>query len=149
MANLDSFYVRWTPRLLSALRIVAGFLFMAHGAQKLFGFLMPPGRPTPPLLSTGGIAGVLELVGGILLIIGLFTRPVAFILSGLMAVAYFMAHAPRGFWPLANAGELAALYSFVFLFLSVAGGGEWSLDRLLFRRDRDAGTSRRAVRDTV
>jgi len=131
MAKLDSFYTAWTPRLLSVLRIVTAFLFIAHGAQKLFGFLMPPGRPTPPLLSMGGTAGVLEFFGGILLIIGLFTRPVAFIMSGLMAVAYFMAHAPRGFWPLQNAGELAALYSFVFLYLSAAGGGAWSVDRLL------------------
>jgi putative oxidoreductase len=130
MTTIDSFYAAWTPRLLSVLRIVAAFLFIAHGAQKLFGFLMPPGRPTPTLLSMGGIAGMLEFFGGLLLIIGLFTRPVAFIMSGLMAVAYFMAHAPRGFWPLQNAGELAALYSFLFLFLSVAGGGAWSIDRL-------------------
>lgn len=148
MTDLGSFYSAWTPRLLSILRIVAAFLFMAHGAQKLFGFLMPPGRPTPPLLSTGGIAGVLEFFGGLLLLVGLFTRPVAFILSGLMAVAYFMAHAPRGPWPLANAGELAVLYSFVFLFLAVAGGGEWSLDRLLFRSNDTAGL-KRAVGDPV
>lgn len=140
MTNLNSFYALWTPRLLSILRIIAAFLFIAHGAQKLFGFLMPPGRPTPPFLSMGYIAGVLEFAGGLLLILGLFTRPVAFILSGLMAVAYFMAHAPRGFWPLANAGELAVLYCFVFLFLAVAGGGEWSADRLLF--GRDTGTNR-------
>ncbi len=136
MSKLDSFYLAWTPRLLSVLRVITGFLFMQHGAQKLFGFLMPPGRPTPPLLSTGGIAGMLEFVGGILIIIGLFTRPVSFILSGLMAVAYFMAHAPRGFWPVANAGELAVLYCFVFLFLWMAGGGVWSLDHLLWRKAR-------------
>jgi putative oxidoreductase len=137
MANLDSFYVRWTPRLLSVLRIIAGFLFIAHGAQKLFGFLAPAGAPSAPLMSMIGVAGALEFVGGLLLLVGLFTRPVAFILSGLMAVAYFMAHAPQGFWPLQNKGELAVLYCFVFLFFAVAGGGEWSLDRLL-RRDAPA-----------
>jgi putative oxidoreductase len=134
MANLDSFYVRWTPRLLSVLRIITAFLFIAHGAQKLFGFLAPPQRAASPLLSMIGVAGALEFFGGLLLLVGLFTRPTAFIMSGLMAVAYFMAHAPQGFWPLQNKGELAVLYSFVFLFLAVAGGGEWSVDRLL-RRD--------------
>jgi putative oxidoreductase len=136
MSGLDSFYAAWSPRVLSVLRVITAFLFMQHGAQKLFGFLLPPDRSTPPLLSLGGVAGVLEFFGGIFILIGLFTRPVAFILSGLMAVAYFMAHAPRGFWPLANAGELAALYSFVFLFLAVAGGGAWSADRLLRRNAR-------------
>jgi len=130
MTNLDSFYVRWTPRLLSLLRIIAGFLFIPHGAQKLFGFMAPPQWSTPPIFSLVGIAGALEFFGGLLLLVGLFTRPVAFILSGLMAVAYFMVHAPGGFWPLQNKGELAVLYSFLFLFLSVAGGGEWSIDRL-------------------
>jgi putative oxidoreductase len=129
MANADSFYAVWSPRLLSVLRIVAGLLLMQHGAQKLFGF--PPGAQgsqTPPLMSMLGFAGVLEFFGGLLLLIGLFTRSAAFILSGLMAVAYFMAHAPQGFWPLLNRGELAALYCFVFLYLSVAGGGSWSVD---------------------
>ena len=142
MANPDSFYVKWAPRLLSLLRIVAAFLLMQHGAQKVFGMLVPtpaPGAPsshgTFELFSLRGIAGVLELFGGLLLFVGLFTRPVAFILSGLLAVAYFMSHAPGGFWPILNRGELAALYSFVFLYLAAAGGGEWSLDRLL-RRDR-------------
>jgi putative oxidoreductase len=134
MADLNSFYASWTPRLLSVLRIITGFLLIAHGAQKLFGFLAPPGSPTPPLVSVSGFAGVLEFFGGLLFLVGLFTRPVAFILSGLMAVAYFMAHAPGGFWPLQNKGELAVLYCFVFLYFSVAGGGEWSLDRLLRRR---------------
>jgi putative oxidoreductase len=89
-------------------------------------------------MSQMGIGGVLEFVGGLLLMLGLFTRPVAFILSGTMAVAYFQMHAPRGFWPLQNRGELAVLYCFLFLFLAVAGGGEWSLDRLLRRRDHAA-----------
>ena len=134
MADLNSFYASWTPRLLSVLRIITAFLLMAHGAQKLFGFLAPPGAPTPPLFSQIGIGGILEFFGGLLLLVGLFTRPVAFILSGMMAVAYFQMHAPGGFWPLQNKGELAVLYCFVFLFFSVAGGGEWSLDRLLRRR---------------
>ena len=140
MADSNSFVYTWAPRLLSVLRIVAGFLLMQHGLQKVFGWLTPPaapGAPPPPgfnPFSLVGVAGLLELVGGLLLIVGLFTRPVAFILSGLMAVAYFMAHAPGGFWPVLNKGELAALYSFVFLYLAAAGGGEWSLDRFL-RRD--------------
>ena len=144
MAELNSFFASWTPRLLSVLRIVAAFLFMLHGAQKLFGFLAPPGASTPPLFSQIGIGGILEFFGGLLLLLGLFTRPVAFILSGMMAVAYFQMHLstalsksnPNWFWPIqgGNGGELAALYCFVFLFLSVAGGGEWSLDRLLRRR---------------
>lgn len=134
MADLNSFYASWTPRFLSVLRIITAFLFIAHGAQKLFGFLAPPGAPTPSLSSQIGIGGILEFFGGLLLLVGLFTRPVAFILSGMMAVAYFQMHAPGGFWPLQNKGELAVLYCFVFLFFSVAGGGEWSLDRLLRRR---------------
>ena len=143
MANSNSFVHTWAPRLLSVLRIIAGFLLMQHGLQKVFGMLRPPAAPgsPPPAgfdpFSLVGVAGVLELVGGLLLIVGLFTRPVAFILSGLMAVAYFMVHAPQGFWPVLNKGELAALYSFVFLYLAAAGGGEWSLDRLL-RRDEPA-----------
>ncbi|OLE18470.1 MAG: DoxX family protein [Betaproteobacteria bacterium 13_1_20CM_3_63_8] len=117
----------WAPRLLSVLRIVTAFLFMAHGMQKLLSFPAPPPAP-PALFSLIGIAGLLELLGGALLIVGLFTRPVAFILSGEMAFAYFMAHAPQGFWPIVNRGELAALYCFVFLYLAAAGGGPWSID---------------------
>lgn len=146
MSDSD-FYAKWMPRVLSVLRIIAAFLIMQHGAQKVFGVLTPtppPGAPsshgTFSLFSLTGVAGVLELFGGLLLFLGLFTRPVAFILSGLLAVAYFMAHAPGGFWPILNRGELAALYSFVFLFLSVAGGGEWSLDRLLRRDTRSFRT---------
>ena len=134
MADLNSLYASWTPRLLSVLRIIAAFLLIAHGAQKLFGFLAPPGAPAPPLFSQIWIGGILEFFGGLLLLVGLFTRPVAFILSGMMAVAYFQSHAPGGFWPLQNKGELAVLYCFVYLFLAVAGGGEWSVDRLLRRR---------------
>ena len=133
MADYNSFFATWTPRLLSVLRIIAAFLLMAHGAQKLFGFLAPPGMPGFPPFSQMWIGGALELFGGGLLLLGLFTRPVAFILSGEMAVAYFQMHAPGGFWPLQNKGELAVLYCFVFLFLAVAGGGVWSVDRLLRR----------------
>ena len=133
MADYNSFYAVWTPRLLSVLRIITGFLLMAHGAQKLFGFLAPPGMPSFPTFSLMWVAGVLEFFGGALILLGLFTRPVAFILSGLLAVAYFTAHAPGGFWPLQNKGELAVLYCFVFLFFAVAGGGEWAVDRLLGR----------------
>jgi putative oxidoreductase len=130
MVDLNSFCSRWAPRLLSILRIVAALLFMQHGGQKLFG--VPSAQPggAAPLLSLMGVAGVLEFFGGLLILLGLFTRPVAFILAGEMAVAYFMAHAPQGFWPLLNRGELAVLYCFVFLYFAVAGGGEWSLDRL-------------------
>ena len=110
---------------------------MAHSAQKLFGFLAAPGSPGSALLSQVGVGGVLEFFGGLLLFLGFGTQPVAFIPSGMMAVAYFQWHAPGGFWPLQNKGELAVLYCFVFLFLAVAGGGEWSVDRVL-GRDRTA-----------
>ena len=126
----ETFIDVWRDRLLSVLRIVAAFMFMAHGGQKLLGFPVAASHPFQPF-TLGGCAGMLELFGGILLLIGLFTRPVAFILSGEMAFAYFLSHAPHGFWPLVNRGELAALYSFVFLYLAVAGGGRWSVDRLL------------------
>jgi putative oxidoreductase len=121
---------RLTPHLLSTLRIVAAALFIAHGTVKLFGF--PPGAPRPPLvlLSMIGAAGVIETVGGALMLLGLFTRPVAFILSGQMAVAYFTRHAPGGPWPILNGGELAILYCFLWLFFVAAGPGPWSLDRL-------------------
>jgi putative oxidoreductase len=133
MADLNIFYASWTPRLLSVLRIIAAFILIPHGAQKLFGFLAQPGMQGPPAFSQVWVGGVLEFFGGLLLLVGLFTRPVAFILSGMLAVAYFQFHAPGGFWPLQNKGEVAVLYCFVFLFLAVAGGGEWSLDRLLRR----------------
>jgi putative oxidoreductase len=117
----------WAPRLLSVLRIMAALLFMAHGTMKLFGF-PDSGRPGPELFSLMGFAGTLEVVGGALLAIGLFTRPVAFILSGMMAVAYFMAHAPQNFFPIKNGGESAILFCFVFLYLVAAGAGSWSVD---------------------
>jgi len=129
-----SFYSKWTPRLVSVLRIVVALLFIQHGGEKLFGFPLSP-RGAPDSLSLLMlVAGVLEFFGGLLMLFGLLTRPVAFVLSGEMAVAYFMSHAARGFFPLENGGELAALYSFVFLFLAVAGGGAWSLESLFWPR---------------
>jgi putative oxidoreductase len=125
---MDSFCQTWSPRLLSVLRIVTALMFLQHGTAKFFGFPHVAGFDNLQIFSLLGAAGVLEIVGGVLLLIGLFTRPVAFILSGFMAVAYFMAHAPQGFYPLLNQGELAVLYCFVFLYLSVAGGGAWSAD---------------------
>jgi putative oxidoreductase len=133
-SQADKLYTVWAPKLLSVLRIITGFLFIAHGTQKLLGFPAGPDMRQPELMSLPGLAGILELFGGALILVGLFTRPVAFVLSGFMAVAYFMAHAPQGFWPILNRGELAALYSFLFLYLAAAGGGEWSLDRLLRSR---------------
>jgi len=109
------------------LRIVTALLFMQHGTQKMFGFPAPQ-RHEFELFSMYGVAGTLEVFGGALVLIGLFTRPTAFVLSGLMAFAYFIAHAPRDFWPLLNGGELAATWSFVLLYLAVAGGGSWSVD---------------------
>jgi putative oxidoreductase len=117
--------------MFSILRIVVGLLFMEHGLAKVLGFPLQPNHTPYALFSLNpGFQGLLELLGGLLLALGLFTRTVAFILAGDMAVAYFMAHAPRGFFPLLNGGELAIVYCFVFLYLWVAGGGEWSLDRL-------------------
>jgi putative oxidoreductase len=130
----------WAPGLLSILRVIAAFLLMAHGTQKLFGWPADEPQPTAPLMSLMGLAGVLETFGGLLLLLGLFTRPVAFVLAGEMAVAYFKAHAPRGFWPLLNHGELAVLLCFAFLYLAAAGGGQWSLDSL---RARDGADTRR------
>ncbi|MGQ0485284.1 MAG: DoxX family protein [Hyphomicrobiales bacterium] len=119
----------WSGPILSLLRIMTGLLFVAHGTAKFFTF--PPTQYFPeavPLLSMVGLTGALELVGGILIIIGLFTRIAAFVLSGFMAVAYFMVHAPQGFYPINNGGELAIMYCFVFLYLAAAGPGPWSLD---------------------
>lgn len=117
----------WAPRVLSVLRIVAALLFMEHGTQKLLGFPPSP-NPGPALVSLSGIAGGLELFGGALLAAGLFTRPVALILSGEMAFAYWIAHALRSFFPILNGGDAAILYCFVFLYLAFAGGGAWSMD---------------------
>ena len=117
----------WAPRLLSVLRIVTGLLFLEHGTQKFLSF---PARATaaPELFSLLGVQGCLEVVGGLLIIVGLFTRPVAFILAGNMAVAYFMAHFPRSLFPALNGGDAAILFCFVFLYLAAAGAGPWSVD---------------------
>jgi len=120
---------RWSPYFLSILRIVVAFVFGIHGTQKLFGF--PAAFPMPHLPPLFLAGGLIEAIGGLFLLIGLFTRPVAFIVSGEMAVAYFMFHAPQGFWPLLNDGEGAVLYCFIFLFLASVGGGPWSVDRWL------------------
>lgn len=116
----------------SLLRMVTGLMFAQHGAQKLFGWL--GGTQVESVMSMMGIAGVLEFFGGILIILGLFTRPVAFLLSGQMAVAYFMAHFPEGFWPATNNGEPAVLFCFIFLFFAANGAGRWSLDDAIARR---------------
>ena len=142
-----SFFPTWAPRVLSILRIIAAFLIIPHGTQKLFSVpaapppppsaqstqQQPPAQPAklPPLLVA---AGFIELAGGVLLLLGLFTRFAALVLSGQMAVAYFMVHAPGGFWPIVNKGELAVIFCFVFLYLAVAGGGAWSVDRLWRRQ---------------
>ena len=121
---------RWAPQAQGLLRIVVAYLFIQHATAKLFGFPHVAMFDNLKVLSLMGVAGIIELVGGVLLILGLFTRPAAFVLSGEMAVAYFMAHAPQGnfFSPLLNQGEGAVLYSFVFLFFAAAGPGAWSLD---------------------
>ncbi|MDF1860358.1 MAG: DoxX family protein [Verrucomicrobiales bacterium] len=115
--------------LLSVLRIISGLLMMQHGGQKVLG--VPAASKAPfELFSQMGLAGILELVGGFLLAIGLFTRPAAFVLSGVMAAAYFMVHAGKGFWPMLNGGELAVLYCFVYLYLAAAGGGTFGVDAM-------------------
>ena len=126
----------WEPYARSILRIVAGFTFSLHGAQKIVGAFGGMGGKgaTAPAFSLPWVAGVLELSGGILIMLGLLTVPVAFVLCGEMAVAYFRAHFPRGFWPIQNGGELAVLYCFVFLYFFTAGPGPWSLDALVRRK---------------
>ncbi|WP_029416323.1 DoxX family protein [Brevundimonas bacteroides] len=127
-------FERHRPLALSGLRIIAGLMFMQHGTQKIFGFPAPAMGPFD-IASQIGIGGVLELVGGALLVIGLFTRPVAFLMSGMMAVAYFQFHAASGgFFPLVNQGELAALYCWVFLYIFFAGPGSVAVDALLKKK---------------
>jgi putative oxidoreductase len=125
----------WAPELRSLLRIVAAFMFVLAGTTKLFAFPagIPPAGGTVPWLSQLGTGAWMEVVGGGLLLLGLFTRPVAFVLAGEMAVAYFQFHSPQGFWPTINGGVSAALYCFVLLYLSAAGAGPWSLDALRVR----------------
>ena len=135
----------WPAKLLSVLRMISAALFIQHGAQKLLGF--PAAMPSGPVpfFSLLGMAGALELFGGPFLLIGLFTRPVAFLLSGEMAVAYFLMHAAHGFWPIANHGELSVLYCFIFLYLAAAGGGPWSVDQMICRSGRpESRTGRNA-----
>ena len=127
--NSDKFFLaRWTPELLSVLRITAAFTFLQHGSAKLLKFPQVAMFDNLQYFSIYGLAGVLELAGGILLLIGLFSRPVAFVLSGMMAVAYFMAHSTPFFSPMLNGGEAAYLFCFVFLFIAAAGPGRWSVD---------------------
>ena len=128
MTPTNATLAMWAPRMLSVLRIVAALIFLLHGTQKLFGFPPPMGGTLPAALSLPWSAAVIELVGGVLLLIGLFTRPVAFILSGEMAFAYWIAHAPRSPFPALNGGDAAILYCFVFLYLVFAGAGAWAVD---------------------
>ncbi len=134
--NIVTKWRSWSPYLLSTLRIIAAFLFMQFGTGKVFAFpaaIMPEGG-TAPLWSLAWIAGALEAFGGFFLLIGWFTRPVAFLLSGEMAFAYFIGHAPQGFWPVLNQGHPAVLFCFLFLYFSAAGAGPWSLDAMRERK---------------
>jgi putative oxidoreductase len=124
------FLSKWSGEILSLLRIAASFMFIQHGTQKLFGFPVEPRMPYEVMTLNPGLAGLLEVILGPLLLVGIFTRPIALVLSGLMAFAYFMVHAPQGFWTLANNGDSAVLYCFVFLYIAAAGGGKWSVDAL-------------------
>jgi putative oxidoreductase len=129
MPSTPTFLAEWAPRMLSVLRIMSALLFLAHGTQKILGFPpMAAGRPLPDAFTLSWTAGVLELVGGVLLALGLFTRPVAFVLAGEMAFAYFIGHAPRNFFPVLNGGDAAILYCFVFLYFFFAGPGAFSID---------------------
>jgi putative oxidoreductase len=125
-------WITWAPQLRSVLRMVAAFMFIQFGTMKLFAFPvgMPPDGGTAPLLTQTGIGGLLEVVGGGLLLLGLFTRPVAFVLAGEMAVAYFQFHAPQSFWVVVNMGTPAVLYCFMWLYFSAAGAGPWSVDAM-------------------
>ena len=131
MTSLYASLEKQSPYILSVLRIVAALLFLQHGLQKYFGF-PSAGPPMTPLLY---VQGVIEIVGGILLLVGAWTRPVAFILAGDMAAAYFMAHFPRSFFPAVNGGDGAVLYCFVFFYIFFAGGGTWSLDRVVLKQE--------------
>jgi len=127
---MNDFCAAWSPRLLSVLRIVSGLLILQFGLSKLFGFPFLEGLSNQPLFSLYWFAAVIELVGGALLLVGLYTRCTAFVLSGEMAFAYFIEHAPHNFFPLLNDGSLAVLFCFTFLYFAVAGGGAWSVDTL-------------------
>jgi putative oxidoreductase len=125
---MERFLGRFSPFFYALLRIVAGFLFFQHGTQKLFGY--PGTRQAVDVMSQAGLAGVIETVGGVMIAIGLYTSPVAFIAAGEMAVAYVQVHAPRSYWPLLNGGELAALYACLFLYFAAVGSGKLSVDAL-------------------
>ncbi len=135
--SMTSRWRSWAPYFLSVLRIIAAFAFFTYGSAKLFAWpaAMMPNGGTAPLASLIGVAGTLEVVGGALLFIGLFSRPVAFLLSGEMAYAYLTGHAARGFWPVLNQGTPALLFCFIWLYISAAGPGPWSLDALRRRSD--------------
>lgn len=135
--NIQATAARLAPYVLSILRIVAALLFLEHGTSRLFGWPSP--IPTPALFSMYWFAGAIELVGGILLLLGLFSRCAAFVMSGEMAFAYFISHAPSGFFPILNRGDAAILYCFVFLYIAFAGPGPWSIDALV-RGKREAST---------
>jgi putative oxidoreductase len=128
MSNTTGLAAEWEPRVLSIIRIIVGLMFMEHGLSKLIGF--PPVPSQPAAFHLLWFAGIIEAAGGFLIAIGLFTRAAAFIMSGEMAIAYFMAHAPRGLYPMLNGGDAAILYSLIFFYFFVAGGGAWSVDRL-------------------
>lgn len=131
---MDQSLSRWRPMALSLLRFMSGLLLLQHGTAKILGFPVMANFANLSISSMPGIAGIIELVGGVLLVVGLFTRGAAFIASGMTAVAYFMVHAPKGFYPILNGGELAALYCFVFFYLVFAGGGPISLDAMLRKK---------------
>jgi putative oxidoreductase len=135
MASLDSLATTCRPWALSLLRIVIGLLFLEHGTSKYLGLPVSQMTGASPM-TLSGFNGLIEIIGGVLLVLGLFTRPVAFILAGDMAIAYFLAHSPRGFYPLLNGGELAIVYCFVFLYIAAAGAGPLSVDYLLAGRAR-------------
>ncbi|MDB5407233.1 MAG: DoxX family protein [Rhodospirillales bacterium] len=137
--DIASLAATWSPRLLSLLRIIAGLTLLQFGMAKMLGFPAVPSFAHVELLSLTGASGIIELVGGTLLTLGLFARPVAFVLSGEMTFAYFIAHFPRGFIPLVNNGTLPVLFCFVFLYLAAAGPGPWSLDAVLRRRAEGEG----------
>ena len=132
---------RWAPRLLSIFRIIAALIFVEHGTQKFFGFPAGPANGYPAFLSLIWWQGLIEVLGGILLLLGFFTRFTAFILAGDMAVAYWMVHAPKSLYPALNGGDAAILYCFVFLYIAAAGGGAWSLDGALRGAQRPAPES--------
>ena len=133
METIAATMAAWAPRALSVLRIITGLMIIEHGMAKLLGWPVVPAFAQLKLFSLLGLAGTIELVGGALLILGLFTQPAAFIVSGEMAVAYFMVHEPRSFFPLINGGSLAIIYCFACLYLSTAGAGPWSVDAAMKR----------------